>query len=63
MWQATPLFPDILARQIEFLCEKMHPAVQGGRSILPGDQGAGAILVLEGEVKVMHQTELAVIDG
>ncbi len=65
LWQSTPLFRDIPARQIAFLCETMHVRQFKAEEIIfkRGDQGAGAILVLEGEVKVMmNQTELACID-
>ena len=65
LWQETPLFRDIPARQIAFLCEKMHVRQFKSDELIfkRGDQGAGAILVLEGEVKVMtNQTELASLD-
>ncbi len=53
-WQKTPLFKDIPFRHIHALTENMHI-----RNFQPdevvfrqGDQGAGAILVLDGQVKV-----------
>jgi CRP-like cAMP-binding protein len=66
LWQQTPLFKDIPPRQIEFLCSKMHV-----RQFKPdetvfsqGDQGAGAILVLEGSVRVMaNKTQLAQLES
>ena len=66
LWQQTPLFENIPARQIEFLCGKMHV-----RQFKPdetvfgqGDQGAGAILVLEGSVRVMaNKTQLAQLES
>ena len=64
-WQATPLFRDIPQRQIEFLCEKMHVRQFRADEVIfnRGDQGAGAIMVLEGAVKVMaNETELASLD-
>jgi len=63
MWRETPLFKDIPQRHIAFLCEKMHLRdFKAGEVIFNlGDQGAGAILVLEGEVRVSAQeTELAI---
>ena len=66
LWQQTPLFNGIPARQTELLCSKMHV-----RQFKPdetvftqGDQGAGAILVLEGTVRVMaNKTELARLES
>ena len=62
LWRQTPLFEGIPERHVEALCASMHP-----RDFKPdeaifrqGDQGAGAILVLEGEVRVSaDKTELA----
>lgn len=62
LWQETPLFRGIPARHIEHLCTSMHPRqFKSGENIFNlGDQGAGAILVLEGTVKIMASgTELA----
>ncbi len=64
MWQETPLFKNIPERHIAFLCAKMHLRdFQAGEVIFTqGDQGAGAILVLEGEVRVSaEKTELALL--
>ena len=64
MWQETPLFKDIPERHIAFLCTKMHLRnFQAGEVIFTqGDQGAGAILVLEGEIRVSaEKTELALL--
>ena len=65
LWQATPLFRDIPAKQIAFLCETMHVRQFKADEIIfkRGDQGAGAIMVLDGAVKVMtNQTELASLE-
>ena len=62
LWQQTPLFKDIPARHIEHLCTSMHPRRFKADEIIfnLGDQGAGAILVLEGTVKIMtNDNELA----
>ena len=62
MWQQTPLFVDIPARHIENLCNNMHRRqFKPGETIFHiGDQGAGAILVLQGSVGIMaNDTELA----
>lgn len=62
LWRQTPLFTDIPARQIEFLSAKMHVRQFRAEEIIfnQGDQGAGAILVLDGSVRVMaNKTELA----
>ena len=58
LWQQTPLFEGIPHRQTEFLCAKMHlRQFKTGEVIFNlGDQGAGAILVLEGSVKIMAST-------
>jgi CRP-like cAMP-binding protein len=63
-WQNTPLFADIPGRQIKFLCSKMHVRQfhQDESIFNQGDQGAGAILVLDGSVKIMaHKTQLALL--
>ena len=65
LWEQTPLFRDIPARQTAYLCDKMHvrPFKAGETIFSQGDQGAGAILVLEGGVRVMaNKTELAVLE-
>ena len=64
LWQQTPLFDGIPQRQTEFLCAKMHLRQFKSDEVIfnLGDQGAGAILVLEGSVKVMASTtELALL--
>lgn len=66
LWQATPLFKDIPERQTELLCSKMHVRrFRSGETVFSqGDQGAGAILVLEGTVRVMaNQTQLAQLES
>ena len=65
LWQKTPLFDDIPPRQIEFLCRKMHVRDFIADEIIfrQGDQGAGAILLLEGSVRVMaNKTQLALLE-
>ena len=65
MWRRTPLFEDIPERQVETLCASMHLRdFKADETIFSqGDQGAGAILVMEGEVRIYAQeTELAVLD-
>ena len=65
LWQNTPLFHNIPARQIEFLSAKMHL-----RHFLPdevifqqGDQGAGAILIMQGSARIMaNKTQLALLE-
>jgi len=64
MWQETPLFRNIPERHIAFLCAKMHLRDFKADEVIftQGDQGAGAILVLEGEVRVSaEKTELALL--
>jgi len=66
LWQQTPLFDDIPERQIELLCGKMHlRRFEEGETVFKqGDQGAGAILVLEGGVRIMaDKTELARLES
>lgn len=66
MWQQTPLFEGIPPRHIEQLCGNMHRRqFKPGETIFHlGDQGAGAILVLRGAVRIMtHDTELARFRG
>ncbi len=65
LWQKTPLFDGIPARQIEFLCRKMHVRNFLNEEIIfrQGDKGAGAILVLDGSVRVMaNETQLAQLE-
>ena len=62
LWEKTPLFDSIPARQIEFLCKKMHVRNFLADEVIfrQGDKGAGAILILEGSVRVMvNETQLA----
>lgn len=64
-WQNTPLFKDIPPRHIESLAENMHIRnYQRDEWVFRlGDQGAGAILVLEGQVRIMaNNTQLAELD-
>jgi CRP/FNR family cyclic AMP-dependent transcriptional regulator len=64
LWSETPLFKNIPARHISFLCSKMHPRdFKAGEVVFTlGDQGAGAILVLEGEVRISaDKMELALL--
>ena len=66
LWQETPLFKDIPERHTASLCATMHPRdFKAGESIFSqGDQGAGAILVLNGEVRISaDKTELALLNG
>lgn len=59
-WQQTPLFKNIPARHIHALVENMHVrSFQKDEVVFrQGDQGVGAILVLEGQVKVMANNTL-----
>lgn len=54
-WLETPLFKGIPKKHVEQLAENMHIRdYQTDEAIFKqGDQGAGAILVLTGEVEVM----------
>ena len=64
LWQDTPLFKDIPERHSAALCATMHLRdFTAGESIFrQGDQGAGAILVLDGEVRITaEKTELAMM--
>lgn len=66
LWQQTPLFAGIPPRHIEFLSAKMHVRNFHSDEIIfqQGDQGAGAVLVLEGSVRVMaNKTELALLES
>ncbi len=66
LWQKTPLFEGIPARQIEFLSRKMHVRKFLADEVIfrQGDGGAGAILVLEGSVRVMaNKTQLAQLEA
>lgn len=59
-WQQTPLFKDIPTRHIRELASNMHIRNFKAEEVVfrQGDQGAGAILVLEGQVKVMANNTL-----
>jgi len=59
-WQQTPLFKNIPARHIHALSENMHVrSYQKDETVFrSGDQGAGAILVLEGKIKIMASNTL-----
>ena len=62
LWQGTPLFKNIPERHSAALCATMHLRdFKAGESIFnQGDQGAGAILVLDGEVRISaEKAELA----
>ena len=62
MWQGTPLFEGIPKHHIEHLCGNMHRReFKPGETIFHlGDQGAGAILVLQGSVRIVAgEIELA----
>lgn len=66
LWQQTPLFENIPTRHIAFLAARMHLRNYQADEIIfaQGDQGAGAILVLEGSVRVMvNKTELARLEA
>lgn len=54
-WSKTPLFKDIPLRHITSLSENMHIRNYQQDEVIfrEGDQGTGAILVLEGHVKIM----------
>jgi CRP/FNR family transcriptional regulator, cyclic AMP receptor protein len=54
-WSKTPLFKDIPLRHIIALSENMHIRNYEPNEVVfrEGDQGAGAILVLEGQVDIM----------
>ncbi len=65
LWQQTPLFNNIPARHIHALAENMHVRNFQKDEVVfrQGDQGAGAILVLEGQVKILaNNTLLADLD-
>lgn len=65
-WQNTPLFKDIPARHIADLVEKMHVRNYQAEEVVfrEGDQAAGAILILQGQVRIMaDETELAKLEA
>lgn len=62
LWKDTPLFKDIPERHTATLCATMHVRdFKAGEIIFKqGDQGAGAILVLDGNVRISaEKAELA----
>ena len=64
-WKKTPLFKNIPMRHVMTLTDNMHVRNYQKDEVVfrQGDQGAGAILVLEGEVRVMaDDTLLAQLD-
>ena len=65
LWQETPLFENIPAWHIRFLCRKMHVRdfISGETIFQQGSQGAGALMVLEGSVRIMvNKTKLASLE-
>jgi CRP/FNR family cyclic AMP-dependent transcriptional regulator len=65
LWQDTPLFENIPTWHIQFLSRKMHVRnfTTGEKIFQFGSQGAGAIMVLEGSVRIMaHETELTLLE-
>lgn len=65
LWQKTPLFARIPEHHSAFLCSKMHVRQfkKGETIFTQGDQGAGAILVLEGTIGIMaNKIELAQLE-
>ena len=64
LWQQTPLFDGIPEGHIRTLCANMHLRDFSVDEVIfgQGDQGAGAILVLDGEVRISaDKTELAML--
>ena len=64
-WKESPLFNNIPERHITLLAQNMHIRnfQQDEVVFQQGDQGAGAILVLEGKVKIMaEETVLAELE-
>lgn len=59
-WQETPLFKNIPSRHIAALAKHMHVRHYQAEEVIfrRGDQGAGAILVLQGQVRVMARNAL-----
>jgi CRP/FNR family cyclic AMP-dependent transcriptional regulator len=65
LWQDTPLFENIPTWHVRYLSQKMHVrSFTAGEKIFEfGSQGAGALMVLEGSVRIMaHKTELALLE-
>jgi len=66
LWQQTPLFQGIPDRHTRFLCGKMHVREFGDNEAIfsRGDQAAGAILVLQGQVRIStDMVELASLES
>jgi CRP/FNR family cyclic AMP-dependent transcriptional regulator len=55
LWSDTPLFNNIPTRHVRQLAQNMHVRQYQPNEIIfrEGDQGAGTILVLDGEVRIM----------
>jgi len=65
LWQDTPLFEKIPAWHVQFLSKKMHVRTftAGEKIFQLGSQGAGGLMVLEGNVRIMaHKNELALLE-
>ncbi len=65
MWSNSPLFKDIPLRHITALSENMHIRNYQQDEVVfrEGDQGAGSILVLEGQVRIMAQkTPISILE-
>ena len=62
LWAATALFRDIPAREVRKLASSMQPRIyRSGEAVFEkGDLGAGAVLILSGEVSIRAgEVELA----
>ncbi len=65
LWKETPLFKNIPFRHIQSLSSQMHLRnfQQDEKVFREGDQGAGCILILEGQVRIMAKDNpLATLD-
>ena len=65
LWKDTPLFENIPTWHVQFLSKKMHVRsfTTGEKIFQFGSQGAGALMVLEGSVRIMaNKTELALLE-
>ena len=66
LWQKTPLFSGIPMRQTRMLSAKMHVRQFQAEEIVfhQGDQAAGAILVLDGSIRIkVRNKELALLES
>lgn len=66
LWRQTPLFREIPERHIRTLCGQMHVRrFKGDETVFHrDDQAAGAILVLDGSVRItVEGTELARLES